>query len=84
VTALLAERDRALLVTANGCRLEIRCTDCGYGGGARLPDRSPMCGARRWQRIRSTLPLSDGPAHPGTSLTTRPGQSAICSRSDST
>jgi hypothetical protein len=79
VTALLAERDRALLVTANGCRLEIRCTDCGYGGGvARLPDRCPMCGARRWQRIRSTPPRSDGSAHPGTSLT-RPGQSAICS-----
>jgi rubrerythrin len=47
-------------------RVEIRCTGCGYGGVvARLPNRCPMCGGSRWQRIRSTLLLSDGPLHLG-------------------
>lgn len=41
-------------------RVEIRCTCCGYGGVvARLPDRCPMCGARSWQRMRSTLPRGE-------------------------
>jgi hypothetical protein len=47
-------------------RVEIRCTGCGYGGVVtRLPDRCPMCGTRRWHRIRSTLLRSDGPPHLG-------------------
>jgi hypothetical protein len=50
-------------------RVEIRCIGCGYGGVvARLPDRCPMCGVRRWQRIRSTLLHIDGPALPGAEL----------------
>jgi DNA-directed RNA polymerase subunit RPC12/RpoP len=51
---------------ARSGRVEIRCTGCGYGGVvARLPDRCPMCGERRWQRIRSTLLRSDAPPLPG-------------------
>lgn len=54
-------------------RVEISCTGCGYGGVvAQLPDRCPICGACRWQRIGSTLLGSDAYAHPGSALTTRP------------
>jgi hypothetical protein len=45
-------------------RVEIRCTGCGYGGVVvRLPDRCPMCGGCKWQRIRSTLLPGGGPSH---------------------
>jgi hypothetical protein len=50
-------------------RVEIRCIGCGYGAVvARLPDRCPMCGACRWQRIRSTPLHIDGLALPGAEL----------------
>jgi hypothetical protein len=45
-------------------RVEIRCIGCGYGGVVvLLPDRCPMCGGCKWQRMRPTLLPGGGPSH---------------------
>jgi hypothetical protein len=64
-------------------RVEIRCAGCGYGGVVvRLPDRCPMCGGCRWQRIKSTPAARWWGA--AAALTTPTEQPAISSRADST
>jgi hypothetical protein len=58
--------DKGVEPAGRSGRVEIRCAGCGYGGVvARLPDRCPMCGARRWQRISPVLLLGDGQPRPG-------------------
>jgi hypothetical protein len=57
---------RGRWTTESSGRVEIRCTGCGYGGVVvRLPDRCPMCGECKWQRIGSTLLRGGGPPQLG-------------------
>jgi hypothetical protein len=58
--------DAKRLATGRTGRVDIRCIGCGYGGVvARLPDRCPMCGTRRWRRMTSSVRRSDEPADAG-------------------